>query len=387
MHDLDEDLHGVSTPATLERARKLLAEHQLVDGHNDLAWAARQSFGYDLEALALHERRPRLHTDLPRLVEGGVGGQFWSVYVPSNLPAGEAVLATLEQIDFVHRLVARYPDRLALVRTADGLGRAFAAGRIASLLGAEGGHSIGGSLAVLRMLYDLGVRYLTLTHFDNVAWADSATDVPRCGGLAEFGREVVEEMNKFGMIVDLSHVSEETMSDALDASRAPVIFSHSSAGGLVAHPRNVPDAVLARMAVNGGVCMVAFVPEFVSVACHEWGIGLRSWMEQRGLDHRDELTFIAAAADYERLHARPRASVTDVADHVERVREVAGVDHVGLGADFDGCDRLADGLEDVSTYPRLFAELLDRGWSEPDCALLAGQNLHRTLRDVEGCAA
>lgn len=371
----------------LGRAIRLLADHPLIDGHNDLAWAAREGFGYDLDALRLHERRADLHTDLVRLAEGGLGGQFWSVYVPSTLGEADAVLATLAQIDFVYRLVARYPQRLALTDTAAQVRAAFAAGQLACLLGAEGGHSIGGSLAALRMLRRLGVRYLTLTHFHNVAWADSATDARRAGGLTEFGREVVREMNRIGMIVDLAHVSVETMSDALDTSAAPVIFSHSSVASLVPHVRNVPDDILARLAENDGVCMVAFVSEFVSRPSYEWANGLREWMNGEGLDWLDTADRQKGQAIYAESHPRPKASVAEVADHIERVREVAGVAHVGIGGDFDGCDDLPVGLEDVSGYPRLFAELIERGWSQAECARLAGGNVLRVLEAADGCVS
>jgi membrane dipeptidase len=370
----------------LQQAVELLSRHPLIDGHNDLAWAARQLSGYDLDRLALHEGRPELHTDLPRLAAGRLGGQFWSVYVPSALPAGEAVAATLEQIDFVHRLIARYPDRFAFAGTAAELRQAFRDGRVASLIGAEGGHCIGGSLAVLRMFHQLGVRYLTLTHFRNVDWADSATDVTGCGGLTDFGRQVVAEMNRLGVIVDLAHVSEGTMGAALDATVAPVIFSHSCARSLIDHPRNVPDRVLRRLPANGGVCMVAFVPDFLSAACYEWRSELSAWLEAAGIEEDDEPAAALATASFACRNPRPQATTRDVADHIDRVREVAGVDHVGIGADYDGCDVLAAGLGDVSGYPSLFAELFERGWSAADCAKLAGGNVLRVLQDVEAAA-
>jgi membrane dipeptidase len=360
-------------------ARALLDRHPLVDGHNDLPWAMREQVGYDLGRYDVGVRQTGTHTDLVRLRDGGVGAQFWSVYVPSSLPDGEAVIATLEQVDFVHRLIATYPGDLRLATTAEEAGAAFADGRIASLIGAEGGHSIGGSLAVLRQLHRLGVRYLTLTHNDNVAWADSATDQPRLGGLSDFGRDVVREMNALGMLVDLSHVSTDTMRDALDTSASPVVFSHSSCRALVDHPRNVPDEILERLRTNGGVCMVTFVPSFVSEACNAWDAGVRERMVAEGLDPRDLDTWVKVAAA---TPGRPTATVGDVADHVEHAREVAGIDHVGIGGDYDGCDVLPRGLEDVSGYPRLFAELLDRGWSEAECARLAGGNVLRVLRDA-----
>ncbi|MBO0804366.1 MAG: dipeptidase [Nocardiopsaceae bacterium] len=320
----------------------------LIDGHNDLPWEIRQEFGKDPVRAGLAGRQDKTQTDIPRLADGGVGGQFWSVYVPGTLGRDEAVAMVLEEIDIVYRMVEAYPDRLQLALTADDVASSFAGGKIASLLGAEGGHSIGGSLGVLRMLYALGVRYMTLTHNQNTGWADSATDAPDVGGLSDFGREVVGEMQRLGMLVDLSHVAPSTMRDALEAASAPVIFSHSSARAVCDHPRNVPDDVLARLKDNGGVCMVTFVPEFVSSA--------------------------------------PEATLAHVADHVDHVREVAGRDHVGIGGDFDGAGRMPAGLSDVSRYPALFAELLRRGWSEADCRLLAGGNVLRVLRAAEAFA-
>jgi membrane dipeptidase len=263
----------------------------------------------------------------------------------------------------------------------------FASGRVASLLGAEGGHAIAGSLGVLRMLYALGVRYLTLTHNANVGWADSATDEPQAGGLSGFGRDVVREMQRIGMLVDLSHVSPDTMRDTLDVAGAPVIFSHSSARALCDSPRNVPDDVLARLAANGGVCMVTFVPGFVAQECASWTAGLKAEAARRGLDPRNLDQLFSIKAEWEGAHPRPGSTLAQVADHIEHVREVAGVEHVGLGGDFDGTDEVTAGLEDVSTYPALFAELLRRGWTEPDCAALAGGNLLRALRSAEAFAA
>ena len=315
-----------------------------------------------------------------------MGAQFWSVYVPASLAGDGAVAAVLEQIDVVHRMIAAYPEALELALTADDVERIFASGRVASLLGAEGGHVIAGSLGVLRMLYALGVRYLTLTHNVNVGWADSATDEPQAGGLTEFGRDVVREMQRIGMLVDLSHVSPDTMRDALDVAAAPVIFSHSSAFALCDYPRNVPDDVLARLAGNGGICMVTFVPSFVSQECADWLAGLKAEAARRGLDPRDLGKLFSIKPEWERAHPLPQATLTQVADHVEHVRKVAGVEHVGLGGDFDGTPDVTAGLEDVSAYPALFAELLARGWTEADCAALAGGNLLRALRAAESCA-
>jgi membrane dipeptidase len=370
----------------LDEARALLARHPIIDGHNDLPYAMRELNGYDIVSYRLDERQDKTRTDLVRLVEGGVGGQFWSVYVPANLAGTKAVTATLEQIDFVLHMIAQHPDRLDLALSSADVEQARAEGRIASLMGAEGGHSIDSSLAVLRVLHSLGVRYLTLTHNDNVPWADSATDVEVHGGLNDFGRDVVREMNVLGMLVDLSHVSAGTMRDALDTSSAPVIFSHSSARAITDHVRNVPDDVLHTLAGNGGVCMVTFVPPFVSSDCHEWDLAVIAEMETRGEDRRDWTAHMSAVAEYEKRHPAPVATVVQVADHVEHVREVAGVRHVGLGGDFDGCDPMPEGLQDVTGYPALIAELGARGWSEPELAALARGNILRVLHDAEEVA-
>lgn len=379
-------LGGVSSDSA-SRARELLRSHPIVDGHNDLAWAMRVGHWYDLVDLDVAAGLESTQTDIPRLRAGGVGTQFWSVYSPSNLPGDTAVVATLEQIDFVHQLVDRYPDDLQLALTADDVARAHETGRIASLLGAEGGHSIGCSLGALRALYRLGVRYMTLTHNHNTPWADSATDEPGCGGLSPFGRTVVAEMNRLGMIVDLSHVAASTMNDALDTSVAPVLFTHSSCRAITDHPRNVPDEVLARLPDNGGVCMVTFVPDFVSEECRIWAVEAKAWMKDRGVDPGDVEEQMRARKEFEAKKTRPGATVAQVADHVDHAREVAGIEHVGVGGDYDGCPTFPAGLEDVSCYPALFAELLDRGWSETDCALIARHNALRVLRDVEAVAA
>ncbi|MEK2494135.1 dipeptidase [Kitasatospora purpeofusca] len=378
-----------STPAALlERARAVLRTAPVVDGHNDLPWAMREQVGYDLDALDLAaDQSARLHTDLVRLTAGGVGAQFWSVYVPSRLAGDHAVSATLEQIDFVHALVDRFPERLRLALTADDLEAARAEGRIASLIGAEGGHSIDCSLATLRALYALGVRYMTLTHNDNTPWADSATDKPAAGGLTAFGEEVVREMNRLGMLVDLSHVSADTMRDALRVSEAPVLFSHSSSRAVCAHPRNVPDDVLARLADNGGVAMATFVPKFILPAAIEWTAAADENMRAHGFDHLDTTPAgMACQRAYEEANPRPVATVATVADHLDHMREVAGIDHIGIGGDFDGTAFLPDGLDDVAGYPNLIAELLRRGWSETDLSKLTWHNAVRVLRDAESAA-
>ena len=366
----------------------MLGRFPLIDGHNDLPWALRgraRQDGGDVSQVVFDLEAPvgGLHTDLPRLAAGGIGAQFWSVYVPASLAGDAAVTAVLEQIDLARRMIAYYPGSFGLALTADDVEQVFASGRVASLLGAEGGHAIAGSLGVLRMLYALGVRYLTLTHNANVGWADSATDEPQAGGLTGFGRDVVREMQRIGMLVDLSHVSPDTMRDVLDVAGAPVIFSHSSARALCDSPRNVPDDVLARLAGNGGVCMVTFVPGFVSQECASWTAGLKAEAARRGLDPRNLDQLFSIQAGWEQAHPRPGSTLAQVADHIEHVREVAGVEHVGLGGDFDGTSDVTVGLEDVSRYPALFAELLSRGWTESDCAALAGGNILRVMRAAE----
>ena len=363
-----------------QQARDLLGRFPLIDGHNDLPWALHGRAGGDVNLAAPVDGT---HTDLPRLAAGRVGAQFWSVYVPATLAGDGAVAAVLEQIDLTRRLIAGYPEALGLALTADDVERVFASGRVASLLGAEGGHAIAGSLGVLRMLYALGVRYLTLTHNANVGWADSATDEPQAGGLTDVGRDVVREMQRIGMLVDLSHVSVSTMHHVLDVAAAPVIFSHSSARAICDSPRNVPDDVLARLAGNGGVCMVTFVPAFVSQECADWMTSLKAEATRRGLDPKDFSKLFSIKPEWEQDHPVPQATLAQVADHIDHVRRVAGAEHVGLGGDFDGTDDVTAGLEDVSAYPALFAELLRRGWTESDCAALAGGNLLRALRAAE----
>jgi len=370
-------------PDTLTRVTDLLRAHLLVDGHNDLPWEARQQSGYNFDRLDLSQHLTSTHTDLPRLREGCVGAQFWSVWVPSTLPDGEAVIATLEQVDAVHQMIGRYGDGLGFARTADQVEAVFASGRIASLIGAEGGHSIGCSLGALRMLHQLGASYLTLTHNDNVPWADSATDEPASGGLTAFGVEVVREMNRIGMLVDLSHVSDDTMRNALSVSEVPVMFSHSSARAVCDMTRNVPDDVLETMGAKGGVCMVTFVPEFVSPDAAQWRKDASAAAVDVGVKPNDHLAFGTFSVTYRQQHAKPAATIDQVVAHIEHVRDVVGVDHVGIGGDYDGTEELPQGLEDVSGYPRLFAALADRAWSNQDLVKLAGANILRVMRDAE----
>ncbi|REF31591.1 dipeptidase [Calidifontibacter indicus] len=378
---------STSSPTTSDRISALLREHPLIDGHNDLPWHARAEAGYDFDKLDIAtDLTGRGHTDLARLRTGGVGAQFWSVFVPSNLPAGKAVTATLEQIDAVHQMVARYSTDLGLARTADEVERVFASGRIASLLGAEGGQSIDSSLATLRMLYVLGVRYMTLTHNDNNPWADSATDEPAHGGLTRFGVEVVREMNRIGMMVDLSHVSADTMRAALAASTAPVIFSHSSAYAVCSSPRNAPDDVLETLRDNNGVIMGTFVPDFVSQACADWRAESREAAIADGVDPKDHVAFTAYNKQRAEQQPKPVATLADVVAHFVHLREVAGIDHIGVGGDYDGVDKLPEGLADVSTYPALLGALADLGWSDDDLAKVAGRNVLRVMRDVEAVA-
>ncbi len=372
-----------TTPPSAELVREVLADAPVLDGHNDLPWELREQAGYDLDRMDPATRLASTHTDLPRLREGGVGGQFWSVFVPQTLRGADAVTATLEQVDVVRRMCERYADRMVLATTADEVVAAWAEGRFASLMGAEGGHSIDGSLGVLRMLHALGVRYLTLTHNENVPWADSATDEPRLGGLSELGRDIVREMNRIGMLVDCSHVSADTMRDAIATSAAPPFFSHSSAYALCPHPRNVPDDVLAETGRRDGVCMVTFVPKFVNETVRAWDAECLAEARGAGVDHRDHLAYTAFQVDWTRSHPQPASSIADVVAHLEHVREVAGLGSVGLGGDYDGVPQQPSGLEDVTGYPRLLGALADRGWSRTDLAALTSGNVLRVLRDTE----
>ncbi|MEW1660203.1 dipeptidase [Streptomyces sp. NPDC093707] len=374
--------------AALDAARELLADWPVVDGHNDLPWALREQVRYDLDRRDVAtDQSAHLHTDIPRLRNGGVGAQFWSVYVRSDYAGDHAVSATLEQIDAVRQLTTRYAADLRLATTADDMEAARAEGRIASLMGAEGGHSINNSLATLRAFHALGVRYMTLTHNDNNDWADSATDEPRHHGLSAFGEEVVREMNRCGMLVDLSHVSPDTMRDALRVSTAPVVFSHSSARAVCDHPRNIPDDVLAQLPANGGVAMATFVPKFVLPAAGEWTLRADENMRAHGLHHLDTTEKgMAVQRAFEEANPRPVATAATVADHLDHMREVAGIDHVGIGGDFDGTAFTPVDLADVASYPTLVAELLSRKWSPADLAKLTWQNAVRVLRAAESVA-
>ncbi len=381
-------VNAQSKDRALEHARQLLKSTPLIDGHNDLAWEIREfkTAPRDVAAYDLRGRTPK-HTDLGRLKEGQVTAQFWSIYIPGEIKDSGFARVQLEQFDIARRMIARYPERLALALTAADIERDFKRGRIASLLGMEGGHAIENSLGALRAYYDLGARYLTLTHNVTLDWADAALDTARHDGLTEFGREVVREMNRLGMLVDLSHVSAATMSDALDVTEAPVIFSHSSARALTDHPRNVPDSILARLPRNGGVVMVTFVPAFVSPEAAAWDAQAREHFEQLKTSVSDTAERRRLNDEWKAAHPQPPATLKQVADHIEHVRDVAGIDHVGIGSDFDGIDTVPQGLEDVSKFPELFAELIRRGWTDGDLKKLAGQNLLRVLRGAEATAA
>jgi membrane dipeptidase len=372
-----------------ERAARLHREKLPVfDGHNDLPGAMRERTLEHFDDCDLAEPRPEFHTDIPRLLTGGVGAQFWSVYVSASTEkTGDALERTLEQCDLVHRMIARYPDVFELASTADDVERIRRSGKIASLLGIEGGYSIEDSLAALRMFYALGVRYMTLTHSDTTSWADSATDAPRHGGLSEFGERVVREMNRIGMLVDISHVSVECMDDVLRVSTAPIIASHSSAFALAPHPRNVPDDILVRVAKNGGVVMVNFASGFI---VRENAVKTANMFEVRrqfAEQYPDEAVRREKFREWQASLKLERGTVLDVVDHIEHIARVAGVDHVGLGSDYDGISMLPEQLEDVSGYPYITQELMNRGWSEGDILKVLGDNVLRALREAEKVAA
>ena len=378
---------GAQGDPLLERAKRLLREVPIIDGHNDYPMAVREKVNGDLDKLDMRQKQPSIMTDIGRLTAGGVGGQFWSVYVPVELKGADAVSATLDQIDLVYGMVRKYPSTLALALTADDVEKIEKQHKIASLIGVEGGHCINSSLGVLRMFYRLGARYMTLTHSSNTPWADSATDTAQHNGLTPFGEDVVREMNRLGMLVDISHVSPATMNAAIRVSQAPVIFSHSSAGALVDHVRDVPDSVLAQLPKNGGIIMIAFVPGFVSQEVTDYN--------RRESDQQNKVTdalkndagaIAKAMDDWHRTNPAPHASLIQVADHIDHVKAVAGIDHIGLGSDFDGITSVVVGLEDVSTYPQLIRELLRRGYSDDDIKKIAGLNILRVLRQAEAVA-
>ncbi len=386
VHDNKSSSQSQFPLSPVERARALHTRFPLIDGHNDLPWALREKFGRDLSKIDLSQPQLQLPlmTDSPRLRAGGVGGQFWSVYVPADMQGKEAVRATMEEIDTVYRLARRYPEAFEMAYSAKDVEGIHAAGKIASLIGIEGGQAIDNSLAALRMFYRLGARYMTLTHSANLAWADSATDTPKVNGLSPFGKEVVREMNWLGMLVDLSHVSPDAMNAALDVSRAPVIFSHSSARALCDHARNVPDEVLKPLPQNGGIVMVSFVPGFTSATVLRY--------EQRRDEENRRLAGLSGSTDksvkeamtrWDRENPAPRATIGQVADHIDYVRKIAGIDHVGIGSDFDGISSTPAGLEDVSCYPALTAELIRRGYSDADLGKILGGNLLRVMKQAE----
>jgi membrane dipeptidase len=381
-------------PTAQERARveRILRRTPLIDGHNDLPWEIRDSHANNLEAIDLNSdtRRlnPPMHTDIPRLRRGGVGGQFWSVYVPATFKGLDAAQAVNEQIDLTRRIVERYPRVFEFADTAADVVRIHRAGRIASMMGIEGGEAINENLALLREFRASGVLYMTLTHSTTIGWVDSATDAPRHGGLSEFGVQVVREMNRVGMLVDLSHVSADAMRDALEATEAPVIFSHSSAFAITAHPRNVPDDVLRLVRTNGGVVMVNFNAPFVSEPMRQWS-AQRSGEEARtkALNPGDPNAAKAALDAWVAANPPPSATVEDVANHVEHIGRIAGRAHVGLGGDYDGVMYLPEGMGGVDGYPVLLVELMRRGWSDADIAGLAGGNVLRAMREAERVAA
>ena len=394
----------ISTPAMAQKSPEATAEAALkkapvFDGHNDVPWALRGREGnvingfdfVDTTDTAKPDATPpviAMHTDLQRLGKGHVGAQFWSVYVPANTNEQQAVQQTLEQIDVTKRLVARYPNDLALAANSAELEKAMKAGKIAGMMGMEGGQSIGSSLAVLRQMYDLGVRYMTLTHSKNIPWADSATDAPVLDGLNDFGRQVVREMNRIGMIVDLSHVSEATMKDALEVAKAPVMFSHSGVRAVNPHPRNVPDSVLPLVKANGGIVMVVFLPSFLDADVRAQGLA-RTAEDARlkALYPGDPVAAKAALAAWDAANPVPKTNVQKVADHIDHLKKTIGVDHIGLGGDYDGMDSAPVGMEDVSGYPALFTELAKRGYSQAELEKIASGNMLRVLKAVEAYAA
>lgn len=381
---LMNEIENERTPdRSLKHARELLESFPLIDGHNDLPWSIRKnpSAPGDVEAFDLSETAPG-DTDLPRLREGLVGAQFWSVFLPGEIAEQGYSKVQLEQFDIALRMIERYPETLALALTADDIEAAFENGKIASLIGMEGGHALENSLGALRAFYRLGARYLTLTHNVTLDWVDAAMDAPRHHGLSAFGKELIREMNRLGMMVDLSHVSPDAMSDALDVTEAPVIFSHSSARALTDHPRNVPDTILERMPENGGIVMVTFIPAFVSEAVAEWEEPVKQLLT--GTESHEEIDRVKS--DYAKRFPMPRATLEHVADHIDYVRRITGIEHVGIGSDFWGSEFTPVGLEDTSRFPHLIAELIRRGWTDTDLEKLAGGNILRVFRAAESAA-
>ena len=389
-------VHALAQTAE-ETAGAALEAAPVFDGHNDVPIQLRSRFDNQINTIDFrdtsetgetHPEGRTMHTDLQRLRTGKVGAQYWSVYVPASLDEPEAVVMTLEQIDVTKRLIERYPQDLQLALSADDIEIAIAQGRVASLMGMEGGHSIGSSLAVIRQMYDLGARYMTLTHSKNTPWADAATDTPEHGGLTDFGRDVIREMNRIGMQVDLSHVSEKTMHDVLDVAEAPVIFSHSGARAINGHARNVPDSVLARLPQNGGVVMVVGLPGFLSEDQRQWYAsreGEKKRLETLWQGQPDEVE--KALATWDEANESPVATISDMADHIDHIRDVAGIAHIGIGADFDGMPTGPEGMEDVAGYPALFAELARRGYSQAELEMISLRNALRALRETERYAA
>jgi membrane dipeptidase len=374
-----------------EIAREVLAKTPVIDGHNDTPHQIAELFSRDFSKFDLNRLPPEVlaktHTDIATSRAGFLGGQYWSVYVEAGLPKHEAVTRTLQQIDVVHQMIARYPDSFVFATTAAEVEAAIKKGRIASLIGMEGGHSIGSSLEILRQMHAAGARYMTLTHSLTTDWADSATDVPKHDGLSPFGFEVLAEMNRLGMIADLSHVSEATMHDVLDKTKAPVLFTHSNARAVTPHPRNVPDSVLKRLPQNGGVVMVTFVPGFTSPERRQWEYEKAAVAGRAKLEFTGNPVGEKAAVDaWIAANPQPKATLAQVADHIDHIRKVAGIDHIGIGGDFGGVDELPVGLENVSTYPALFAELVRRGYSKADLAKIAQGNALRVMRATEAAA-
>lgn len=375
----------------IDQAIEILESVPLFDGHNDVPWQYRNRVGYKFSELdfydTTHLERP-MHTDINRLREGRVGAQWWSVYVSANIPEDEAVKQTMEQIDFVHRMIERYPDHFELALTADEVERIYEDGKIASLIGMEGGHSIANSLATLRMMYDLGARYMTITHSRTLDWVDAAGDDPQHDGLTEFGEEVIREMNRLGMLVDLSHTTPATMKDAIRVSESPVMFSHSNARALSGHPRNVPDDVLLLTKENNGIVMVTFVESFTSEELRQYYAERSAYQQKMDYLYPGQPDSVSTYLEqWDSENEAPKSTLEQVADHIDHIRDVAGVETVGIGGDYDGISSLPLGLEDVSTYPALFAELLSRGYSEADLRKIAGENMLRVMREAEAVSA